>query len=124
MVPVSLTSEGTKIYRQTFYGFTMKLSATLIDGTTRLRALLDHPMESGMRRDSLGTVITANFIRKVEVKLGERQLFTSDWGGNLSKNPYFSIEFEGAQVEDVLTIEWQDNEGGSRSHTVTVQAAN
>ena len=39
-----------------------------------------------------------------------------------SKNPYFSIEFEGAQVDDELTIEWQDNEGASRSFTVTVEA--
>ena len=122
MVPVSLRCNRTLFYRQNFYGFTMKLSATLIDGTTRLRALLDHPMESGMRQDSLGNVISANYIRKVEVTLGERQLFSSDWGANLSKNPYFSIEFEGAQVEDELTIEWQDNEGASRSFTVTVEA--
>ncbi len=101
----------------------MKLSATLIDGTTRLRALLDHPMESGKRHDSEGNVITANYIRKVDVKLGERQLFSSEWGSNLSKNPYFSIEFEGAQAEDELTIEWLDNEGGSRTFNVIVEAA-
>ncbi len=101
----------------------MRLSATLLDGTTRLRALLDHPMESGQRTDSLGNTISANYIRKVEVKLGERQLFVSEWGSNLSKNPYFSIEFEGAKALDELTIEWEDNEGSTKSYNVIVEAA-
>ena len=101
----------------------MRLSATLLNGTTRLRALLDHPMESGLRTDSLGNTISANYIRKVEVKLGERQLFASEWSSNLSKNPYFSIEFDGAEALDELTIEWENNEGATKSHTVIVEAA-
>ena len=108
---------------QNLHYFTMRLSATLMEGTTRLRALLDHPMESGLREDARGNPIAANYIRKVEVKLGERQLFLSDWGSNLSKNPYFSIEFEGAAVEDELSIEWEDNEGKTRTFTVVVEAA-
>lgn len=101
----------------------MRLSANFFDGSTRLRALLDHPMESGRRADSRGNVIDANYIQKVIVKLGERELLVSDLGANLSKNPYFSFEFTGANPDDELTVEWQDNEGDTRSYTVVVKAA-
>lgn len=101
----------------------MRLSATFADGTTRLRALLDHPMESGQRTDSRGTAIDADFLRKVSVTLGDRQLLSTDIGANLSKNPYFSIEFEGAAPEDEVTIEWENDKGETNTYTVKVEAA-
>jgi len=88
-----------------------------------LRALLDHPMESGRRTDSRGNVIDANFLHRVVVKLGERELLVSDLGANLSKNPYFSFEFDGANPDDELTVEWKDNAGDTRTYTVIVKAA-
>ena len=101
----------------------MRLSATFNDGVTKLRALLDHPMESGKRSDSRGNLIAANFIQSVVVKLGDRTLISSDWGSNVSKNPYFSIQFEGASPDDEVTIEWEDSTGKTGSHSVVVEQA-
>ena len=101
----------------------MRISATLSEGVTQLRALLDHPMESGHRSDKRGNSINANFLRELVVKRGDDVLLQSDIGANLSKNPYFSIEFEGAQIGDEIEIVWTDMHGEELNRTVTVEPA-
>jgi len=101
----------------------MQLTATYADGKTRLRALLDHPMESGHRRDSLGSVIDANFLKELVVKIGDRILLESVIGPNLSKNPYLSVEFDGVEVGDAIEVVWTSNNNEESSRKVTVEKA-
>lgn len=101
----------------------MRITATTSEGKTHLRALLDHPMESGHRSDRQGNSISANFLRELVIRHGERVLLQSDIGANLSKNPYFSIEFEGAEIGDSIEIVWTDLNGEESSRTVTVEPA-
>jgi len=100
----------------------MRLSAISIDGTVKLRALLDHPMESGKRLDKRGKAIDASYLQQLIVKQGDKILVSSDIGANLSKNPYFSFEFEGIDIGQELTLEWTDEKGELRSATVTVES--
>ena len=99
----------------------MRLSAISTDGTVKLRALLDHPMESGKRLDKKGRAIEASYLQQLVVKQGDNVLVSSDIGSNLSKNPYFSFEFEGVDVGQELTLEWTDEKGELRTATVTVE---
>jgi len=100
----------------------MRLSAISIDGTVKLRALLDHPMESGKRLDKLGKTIDASYLQQLIVKQGDNILVSSQIGSNLSKNPYFSFEFEGVDIGQELTLEWTDEKGEPGSATVTVES--
>jgi len=100
----------------------MRLSAISTDGTVKLRALLDHPMESGKRLDGRGKAIDASYLQQLVVRQGDNVLVTSDIGSNLSKNPYFSFEFQGVDIGQELTLEWTDDKGELRSATVTVES--
>ncbi len=99
----------------------MRLDATLFEGVTRLRALIDHPMESGKRADRDGNLIDAEFIQHVAVTRNGQSLLDTNWGPNLSKNPYVSFEFTGANVGDQLDVSWTDNLGNSASKAVIVE---
>ncbi len=101
----------------------MRITAVISEGKTQLRALLDHPMESGHRSDRRGNRIDANFLRELVVKRGDEVLLHSDIGANLSKNPYFSIEFDGAEIGDQIEIIWTDMHGEESNRTVTVEPA-
>lgn len=99
----------------------MRINATLGAGQTRVRALIDHPMESGLRTDSRGNTISANYIREVSVKHGERLVMTAQWGPSLSRNPYLSFEFAGGEAGDEVTLEWIDNRDENASRTVIIE---
>ena len=100
----------------------MRIDARYDAGITRLRALLDHPMESGLRTDRRGGVITANFIRSIEILHDDEVLLEGDWGGGVSRNPYLAVEFDSLAVGDKLTLKWTDNDGQERAYSVTVKS--
>ena len=82
----------------------IKIRAKNKDGVTTVKALMDHPMETGSRKDGDGNKIPANFIQEVVCKLGEKVLITALWSGGVSKNPYLSFKFDGGNPGDVLTL--------------------
>ena len=50
----------------------IKIRAQQADGITEVKALMRHPMETGMRKDQAGESIPAHFITEVAVFHGER----------------------------------------------------
>lgn len=98
-----------------------KVRAQAKDGVTTLKALITHPMETGLRKDKkTGKVIPAHFIQKLTVEHKGKSVLDADWGPAVSANPYLSIRFSGAAVGDSVKVTWNDNTGASDSHTVTV----
>lgn len=98
-----------------------KMRAKLKDGAVSVKALMSHPMETGLRKDKkTGEKIPAHFISKVVVKKGDTTLITANWSGSISKNPMLSFEYAGASG-DALTLEWTDNKGESGSAEATVK---
>ena len=49
----------------------IKIRAQQADGITEVKALMRHPMETGMRKDQAGESIPAHFITEVAVFHGE-----------------------------------------------------
>jgi sulfur-oxidizing protein SoxZ len=80
--------------------------------TTKVRMLIKHPMETGLRKNKkTGKKIPAHFIKTVICDLNGTNVLTADWGIAISKNPYLSFIIKGAKASDVLKISWADNKG-------------
>ena len=82
-----------------------------------IKALMTHPMETGLRKDKkTGKMIPAHHITEVVAKYGDETVLSAVWGGAISKNPYLSFKFKGDERKDV-TLSWMDNKGNSASET-------
>lgn len=94
----------------------IKMRAKLDGDVTTVKALISHPMETGQRKDKkTGKVIPAHFIQEVTCEHGGNKVLTSLWGPAVSKNPYLSFRFKGANKGDSVKLSWVDNQGGSDS---------
>ena len=83
---------------------------------TAVKALINHPMETGLRKDKkTGKKIPAHFIQKVTCEHMGKTVITAHWGTAVSKNPFISFKFNGAKSGDTLKISWVDNKGESDS---------
>ncbi len=99
----------------------MKIRVTQKDGYASIKAILFHPMETGLRKDkNTGETIPAHFIKEVLVKHQDKLVMTVNMSIAVSKNPYLSIEVDGTQKGDTLTISWVDNLGETASQDVTI----
>jgi len=89
-----------------------------------VKVLIQHPMETGLMKDSkTGAVIPAHFIKEVKCLHNGNLVLQSDWGIAISKNPYLSFEIDSAHVGDKIAIEWLDNQGKSDSKIITISDA-
>ncbi|MFZ0468027.1 MAG: thiosulfate oxidation carrier complex protein SoxZ [Thiogranum sp.] len=94
----------------------IKIRAKLSDGVTTVKALIQHPMETGQRKDKkTGKLIPAHFIQEVTCEHNGNNVMTALWGPAVSKNPYLSFKFKGAKVGDSLKLSWVDNKGENDS---------
>jgi len=99
----------------------MKIRAKLKGEVTEVKALMSHPMETGLRKDKkTGEVIPAHFIQEVVCKWNDKVVMTALWSGGVSKNPYIAFKFKGAGKGDKVELTWTDNEGASESESTEV----
>ena len=99
----------------------IKIRAKEKGGVVTVKALMNHPMETGLRKDKkTGKLIPAHHIQEVTAKAGDATVMAAVWGGAISKNPYLSFKYKGAKG-DSLTLSWVDNKGNSDSETAAVK---
>ncbi|MFT5597024.1 MAG: sulfur-oxidizing protein SoxZ [Urechidicola sp.] len=99
----------------------IKAKAKLKGDAVKVKALMKHPMESGLRKDKKGNPIPAHHITEITVLAGGQTLMTANFGPAVSKNPYISMVVTGPAKGDELTISWIDNKGESASTEVVVK---
>jgi len=99
----------------------LRINANYKHGITRIRALIDHPMESGNRTDSRQVTIPRNTIVSLSVTLAEVRVVQAELGTAISKNPYFSFEFAGGKVGDTLHLSWTDSDGKELSRDIIIE---
>ena len=98
----------------------IKLRAKAKKGVVTVKALINHPMETGLRKDKkTGKPIPAHHIQEVTARAGDKTVMEAVWGGAISTNPYLSFKYSGAKGES-MTLSWVDNLGNSDSATKTV----
>ena len=92
---------------------TIRIRAKLQGGSTEVKCLMSHPMETGLRKDKSGNKIPAHFINEVTCEHKGKVVMLASWGVAISKNPYLSFSFKGAAAGDTIKISWTDNKGES-----------
>ena len=99
----------------------IKLRAKSKKGVVTVKALMNHPMETGLRKDKkTGKMVPAHHIQEVMAKIGDKTILDAVWGGAISKNPYLSFKATGNKGDSV-TLSWVDNKGNSDSITGKVK---
>lgn len=93
----------------------IKMRANADGDVITVKALISHPMETGLRKDKQGKAIPADFIQEVSCEHNGAVVLTAQWGTAISKNPYLSFRFRGGKAGDTLKLSWKDNMGKSDS---------
>jgi len=100
----------------------MRVQAKNKNGVTQVKALINHPMETGNRKDKkTGKVIPAHFIEEVSCEYNGEQVMLAEWSGGVSKNPYMAFKFKGGASGEVVKVSWKDNKDGSDTLEVKIK---
>lgn len=85
-----------------------------------IRALAQHPMESGFRHDNTGRPIPRHIVTSFSCSYNGREIFSARLHPAVSTNPYFMFHaLAGASGELVFT--WKDDQGGVATHTARLK---
>ena len=94
----------------------IKVRAKVTDGEAKIKCLISHPMETGLRKNKkTGKLIPAHFIQEVVCEHDGKSVMDAQWSGTISKNPFLSFTFTGAKSGDAIKVSWVDNTGKSDS---------
>ena len=100
----------------------IKIRAQAKGGVTTVKALMSHPMHTGLRKNKkTGKKIPAHFIQEVKCEHNGAVAMTALWGPAISKNPYLSFKFKGGAKGDSIKISWVDNKGESSAQEAKIR---
>lgn len=103
-------------------GNPMKIRAAVKEGVTEVKILMQHEMETGMRKDADGVLVPAWFITEVKIQHQERVVLEAQFGQSVSKNPYLLFRFKGGAAGEKIMVSWVDNKGDSRADEAVISA--
>ena len=98
----------------------IKLRAQIQGDITELRILLQHPMETGQRKDDKGMTVATHFIQTFAVSHAGKTLIDGQLNTSVSRNPLFAFRLRGIKAGDKLTVSWLDNLGERRQDEFTI----
>jgi len=99
----------------------MRIRATMAGDVADVKVLMNHPMETGLRKDAkTGQMVPAHFIQEVTATVDGATVLTSDLGSGVSKNPYLGFKVKGPKVGDTIVVNWTDNTGDKNSAEATI----
>jgi sulfur-oxidizing protein SoxZ len=100
---------------------TIRPRAYVENGIVTVKALISHPMETGLRKDKKsGKKIPAHFIKDFTAEKNGTAIISGLLGPAVSKNPFIQFTFNNGKVGDKIKISWEDNKGNSDSTEVEV----
>lgn len=101
-----------------------KIRAQVTGDVVEVKALMNHPMETGQRQDpKTGQKVPVHFIQTVTCTLNGKPVLDAQMSQAISKNPFLGFKIKGGKVGDKVVITWVDNKGDKRSDEVAVTAA-
>jgi sulfur-oxidizing protein SoxZ len=98
----------------------MKVRANRMGDSTEVKVLMNHEMETGLRKDAQGKTIPAWFIQSVSATWNGKTVLSAQWGPAVSKNPFLSFKFKGGAKGDKVVITWVDSRGDQRTDEATI----
>jgi len=100
-----------------------KIRTRTQEGAVEVLVLVNHPMETGMRKDKAsGKVIPAQFIQELNVELNGKPMASASLGIGVSENPLLGFRTKAAKNGDKLKISWKDNKGETGTAEAVVDA--
>ena len=100
---------------------TIRPRAYIENGIVTVKALISHPMETGLRKDKKsGKKIPAHFIKDFIAELNDEIIISGLLGPAVSKNPFIQFTFKNGKAGDTLKLSWEDNKGNSDSTEVEI----
>ncbi len=89
-----------------------KIKARKKGKATEILVLVQHPMETGTRKDKkTKKVIPAHFIQTLKFTINGKSVADVAMGIGISKNPLVGIRVKNAKSGDKISVSWKDNKG-------------
>ena len=101
-------------------GDQIKIRAQIQGDVTEVRILMQHPMETGQRKDDKGQTLPTQFIQSFTVSLNGKPIIDGQLNTSISRNPLFSFKVRGVKGGDKLAVTWADNTGDKRQDEITI----
>lgn len=99
----------------------MRIRATMAGDVADVKVLMNHPMETGLRKDAkTGQLVPAHFIQEVNATVNGTVVLAADIGSGVSKNPYLGFKVKGPKAGDKIVVNWTDNTGDKNSAEATI----
>jgi sulfur-oxidizing protein SoxZ len=98
----------------------IKIRAQAQGEITDIRILMQHPMETGQRKDDKGQTLPLQFIQTFTVNLNGKPIIDGQLNASISKNPLFTFKARGIKAGDKLSVAWVDNVGDRRQDEITI----
>lgn len=99
----------------------MKIRATMAGDVADVKVLMNHPMETGLRKDAkTGALVPALYITDVTATVNGATVMKAGMGGGVSKNPYLGFKVKGVKAGDKVAVSWVDNAGDKRTDEAAV----
>jgi len=89
--------------------------------TAEVKALMQHPMETGQRKDEKGDRIPAHFITNVTATVGDRTVLEAEWGAAVSQNPFLAFRVRDVKPGDTVVVKYTDNKGETGEGDATIR---
>lgn len=89
---------------------TISNSAPQAGEEVQVKVLVQHPMETGLRKQVDGQVIPRNIITRCTCRFNDELLMLWELDTAISPNPYLAFSFV-PQTSGVLDMQWVDEEG-------------
>jgi sulfur-oxidizing protein SoxZ len=81
-----------------------------------IRTLINHPMETGYRRDSGGALQPRDIIRRFSCRYDGELVFSAELHAAIAANPYIAFHTV-AVASGLLSFTWEGDNGFSQTET-------
>lgn len=101
-------------------GIRLSVPATASPGEViEIKALIQHPMESGFRRGNRGEAIARDIITRFECVYDGETVFAADFFPAVSANPFLTFHTR-ATRSGTLRFTWTDQDGQAWEETAEI----
>lgn len=100
----------------------MRIRTRTQEGMIEVQVLINHPMETGLRKDKkTKKIIPPHFIQKITLEHNGKMVVTADTGVAVSTDPLLGFRLKDGKDGDKIHVSWSDNRGETGSIDAVVE---
>ena len=84
-----------------------------------VRILIQHPMETGLRRDAMGRAVAQDIINRFDCTVDGEEVFSATLHPAISANPYLAFSAKLARG-GTMVLRWVDDQGVEGRESVAI----